>query len=74
MPDKEKHGIEVTHEGYDKFIADWMDCRSVLDGGRAVKAATERFCQNRRVCQSRRTDRMSTGRSSTARLGARSRR
>ena len=43
MPDHEKHGIEVTHEGYDKFIVDWMDCRSVLDGGRAVKAATERF-------------------------------
>ena len=43
MPDQEKHGIEVTHEGYDKFIVDWMDCRSVLDGGRAVKAATERF-------------------------------
>ena len=43
MPDNEKHGIEVTHEGYDKFIADWMDCRSVLDGGRAVKAADERF-------------------------------
>ena len=43
MPDKEKHGIEVTHEGYDKFLADWMDCQSVLDGGRAVKAAGDRF-------------------------------
>ena len=43
MPDNEKHGIEVTHEGYDKFIADWTDCQSVLDGGRAVKAAGDRF-------------------------------
>ena len=43
MPDKEKHGIEVTHEGYNKFIDDWMDCQSVLDGGRAVKAAGDRF-------------------------------
>ena len=43
MPDKEKHGIEVTHEGYNKFIADWMDCQSVLDGGRAIKASGERF-------------------------------
>ena len=43
MPDNEKHGIEVTHEGYDKFIADWMDCQSVLDGGRAIKAGAERF-------------------------------
>ena len=43
MPDNEKHGIEVTHEGYDKFVTDWMDCQSVLDGGRAVKAAGDRF-------------------------------
>ena len=43
MPDNEKHGIEVTHEGYDKFIADWMDCQSVLNGGRAIKAGGERF-------------------------------
>ena len=43
MPENEKHGIEVTHEGYDKFIADWMDCQSVLDGGRAIKAGAERF-------------------------------
>ena len=43
MPDKEKHGIEVTHEGYDKFIADWMDCQTVLDGGRAIKAEGDRF-------------------------------
>ena len=43
MPDQEKHGIEVTHEGYNKFIADWMDCQSVLDGGRAIKAGAERF-------------------------------
>ena len=43
MPDNEKHGIEVTHEGYDKFIADWMDCQLALDGGRAIKAAGDRF-------------------------------
>ena len=43
MPDKEKHGIEVTHAGYDQFIDDWLDCRTVLDGGRAVKAGGERF-------------------------------
>ena len=43
MPDQEKHGIEVTHEGYDKFIADWMDCQSVLDGGRAIKVEGTRF-------------------------------
>ena len=44
MPaDNEKHGIEVTHEGYDKFIADWLDCQSVLDGGRAIKSAGIRF-------------------------------
>ena len=43
MPDNEKHGIEVTHEGYDKFIADWVDCQSVLDGGRAIKSDGTRF-------------------------------
>ena len=43
MPDKEKHGIEATHEGYDKFIADWMDCQTVLNGGRAIKAEGDRF-------------------------------
>ena len=43
MPENEKHGIEVTHEGYDKFIADWMDCQSVLDGGRAIKSEGARF-------------------------------
>ena len=43
MPDKEKHGIEVTHAGYDQFIDDWLDCRTVLDGGRAVKAGGDRF-------------------------------
>ena len=43
MPDNEKHGIEVTHEGYDKFISDWMDCQSVLDGGRAIKFGGTRF-------------------------------
>ena len=43
MPENEKHGIEVTHEGYDKFIADWMDCQSVLDGGRAIKSEGNRF-------------------------------
>ena len=43
MPDQEKHGIEVTHEGYNQFVADWLDCQSVLDGGRAIKAGAERF-------------------------------
>ena len=45
MPTKqgEYEGVATRHPGYLQYIADWLDCDTVLQGGRAVKAGGTRF-------------------------------